>query len=105
MDRKIYHSEGSILNVMRLSFCSNDTFKPHKNIGRDEVIVVIQGRLEIQFDHGKSVMLEANDSNKWTLIPKDTTHNLKPLSETVVILEVIGGIHTSDATLYTDLLP
>lgn len=104
MKRQVFHKEGSILNVMLLSFSSDDKFEPHKNIGRDEVIVVTKGRLEILFDHGKSIYLDSETPDRWHLIPKDTTHKFHLLTESVEVLEVIGGIFSTDATVYTSLL-
>ena len=90
---------------MLLSLSVNDSFEPHKNNGRDEVVVVIEGRLEILFDYGNSVILDANTAERWILIEKDATHKFNPLTETVEVLEVIGGKFTSNATMYSNLLP
>jgi len=104
MKRQVFHKADSILNVMLLSLSSEDSFEPHRNVGRDEVVVVTNGRLELLFDYGKSIILDANTPQCWSLIPKDTTHKFNLLSETAEVLEVIGGIFTSNATMYTNLL-
>ena len=104
MRRQVFHKQDSILNVMLLSLSSEDCFEPHRNVGRDEVVVVINGRLELLFDYGKSIILDADTHQRWSLIPKDTTHRFKLLSESAEVLEVIGGIFTSNATIYANLL-
>lgn len=104
MNRINHHSPDSVLNVMSLSINNSDKLLPHQNVERDEVLFVLNGVLEVFFDKGISVLLDSTSEANWTLIPMNTTHQLVLHTESVSVLEVLGGQFREGATIYLDLL-
>ena len=97
LQRILHHEPGSILNVMELRFSRGLVGKPHYNKDRDEVMVVLQGSLEIWlYDQNLKVyckkMLCIDSTNLvWTLIPMNIIHQINVLSQEATVLEMLGG--------------
>ena len=102
MKRQIHHEDGAILNVMTIELDKNSDTKPHFNKGRDEILIVLEGEINLLFDYGKSKLISSKDTNSWHLIKGNTTHQIKCLTPTVKILEVIGGIHKENSCIITE---
>ena len=99
MKRLIHHEDGAILNVMTIDLNNDSETKPHFNKDRDEIIFVLEGEMNLIFDYGKTRRISSTDTNSWHLIKANTTHQIKCLTPTVKILEVIGGIHKENSCI------
>ena len=102
MKRLIHHEDGAILNVMTLELNKDSDTIPHFNNDRDEIIFVLEGDINILFDYGKSKLISSKDTNSWHLIKANTTHQIRCLTPTVKLLEVIGGIHKENSCIITE---
>lgn len=102
MKRLIHHEDGAILNVMTLELNKDSDTIPHFNNDRDEIIFVLEGDINLLFDYGKSKLISSKDTNSWHLIKANTTHQIKCLTPTVKLLEVIGGIHKENSCIITE---
>ena len=93
--REIHHDSDSILNVMKLELTHGLIGNPHKNVGRDEVMVVLNGEIEVALfsDVGiqeKTVRLQSR-RNDWIKIEMNRVHQINVMSDEATILELIGG--------------
>ena len=96
MKRTIHHEKDALLNVMTLELTQDSKTEPHFNKDRDEVIFILEGKIVIHFDYGKSVHISSSDKDPWYLIKANTTHQIICETANVRLLEAIGGIHTPD---------
>ena len=102
MKRLIHHEPGSVLNVMTIELDLEDETKPHFNKDRDEVLMILEGEVNLIFDYGKSVNLSSKGTNTWHLIKANTTHKVECVSKRVKLLEAIGGVHKDDSCVISD---
>ena len=102
MKRLIHHEDGAILNVMTIELNKDSETVPHFNNERDEVIFVLEGKINILFDYEKSMIISSEDSNSWQLIKANTTHQIKCITPKVKMLEVIGGLHKDNSCIITE---
>lgn len=98
LSRQIHHESGSILNIMELSLSKGLIGTPHYNLDRDEVILILKGKIEVLlFDSSisplESKFISADGlPRSWTKIKKNTIHQLRVVSNEAIILEIIGGV-------------
>jgi len=98
LKREIFHGDGDILNVMKLTFSEGLCGTPHYNKDRDEVLFVENGSLEVilfndQLDETDKIQLSRLNSihKSWLRIPKNVIHQFNILVDKTVVIEVLGG--------------
>jgi cupin fold WbuC family metalloprotein len=94
--REIFHEDGDLLNIMRLTLSAGPTGKPHYNRDRNEIVFVERGALKvILFDESmreiSSTVIESSSYPCWHIIKMNQIHQFVALEDGAVILEVIGG--------------
>lgn len=97
------HEPDSTLNIMVLKIYKelNDE-KYHWNKDRDEIIIVLKGKIEVEFKLNNKISLKtlSEDKNNLFLLKANTPHRIKSLSSTSNILEIIGGQFRNGSTEY-----
>jgi len=92
--REVFHNDGDVLNIMTLEFEENFVSKPHYNVGRDELLVVLSGKLEIVFydKYLTKVSSEILEKGEWVRIAAESIHQLKVLTSPTKVIEALGGV-------------
>ena len=95
VSRACFHQEGDEINLMELELTRGDCGPPHFNDGRDEIVVVLEGEIEIKI--GSDDPLRLDRFSRWVSVKAGAVHQITCVTETAKILEVIVGEHFEGA--------
>ena len=82
------------MNIMTIEFDELYEGNKHFNVGRDELLVVLDGVIEITFynerlEEVRTRVLEACD---WERIQANTIHKIRAMDGKAKIIEALGGV-------------
>jgi len=100
LKRDCFHQEGDEINLMELQLTEGDCGGRHYNVGRDEVLVVLDGEVEITLEGGKPIKLD--DGTRWLKIEAGAIHQMRCLTSSAKVLEIIVGEHFDGACINID---
>lgn len=87
---------------MILKLESSTRQRIHSNIKRDELLVVLEGEIIVNFFSPELVMIKNISLSQGDIlfIPANTPHTLTSVSEITYFLELIGGQYLQNSTFY-----
>lgn len=101
LDRACFHKADDEINLMELKLARGQCGPPHFNDGRDEIIVVLEGEIEISI--GADDPLRLDCFSRWISVKAGVVHQITCVTETAKILEVIVGKHFEGACVVIDV--
>ena len=101
--RENLHPTGSTLNVMVLKIDAEEMDRRfHWNVGRDEVICVLDGEVSIEQKIDGQIIssLVSGSKDLFFIIAANVPHRITSITPYTYILEIIGGKFEQGATQY-----